>query len=105
MARLRTIVGCRIYLWYMYRSELERLMTLDADAVDAACRGDRLQSLITRCIDEHLELSELADEAAAAADIDAHGFYAQEAAAWRATATILREMTTDETIRARRGAA
>lgn len=76
----------------MYRSELERLMTLGSDDIEAACRGDRIRSLITRCTDEHLELSELADEAVDACDIDAHAFYAQEAAAWRATAQVLRTM-------------
>ena len=75
-----------------HRSDLERLMTLSADDIAVACRGERLGALITRCFDEHLELSELADEAAGAADADANGFYAQEASAWRATAHLLRAM-------------
>ncbi|WOC11639.1 hypothetical protein [Gordonia sp. MP11Mi] len=82
----------------MYRSELERLMTLASDDVDAACRGERLPSLMTRCVDEYLELSELADESATACDVDAHAYYAQEAAAWRATARVLRSLSTDTSL-------
>ncbi|GAA4659407.1 hypothetical protein [Gordonia humi] len=89
----------------MYRSELERLMTLASDEIEAACRGDRLSSLITRCADENLELSELADDAAAQCDVDRHSFYAQEAAAWRATAQVLRTMTRDRTRAGEQGAA
>ncbi|MCF8589722.1 hypothetical protein [Gordonia liuliyuniae] len=82
----------------MYRSELERLMTLASDDVNAACRGESLQSLITRCVDEHLELSELADDSAHTCDVDAHAFYVQEAAAWRATAQVLRTMSADSSL-------
>lgn len=67
-------------------------MTMSSAEIDAACRGDRLQGLITRCLDEQLELAELADEAAGTCDIDAHAFYTQEAAAWRATTHVLRTM-------------
>lgn len=81
-----------------YRGELERLMTLAADEVDAACRGERLHALITRCTDEYLELAELADDAASSCDVDGHAYYTQEAAAWRATAHALRTMSADRTI-------
>lgn len=70
-------------------------MTLSSAEIDAACRGERLPSLVTRCVDEHLELAELADEAASSCDIDAHAYYTQEAAAWRATAQTLRTMSTE----------
>ncbi|MCF8570125.1 hypothetical protein L5G32_07590 [Gordonia sp. HY002] len=89
----------------MYRSELERLMTLSSAEIDAACRGDRLRGLMTRCLDEHLELAELADEAAGACDIDAHAYYTQESAAWRATAHVLRTMATASTADRAQGAA
>ncbi|GED99766.1 hypothetical protein nbrc107696_02130 [Gordonia spumicola] len=98
-------VGGRFYGEVMYRSDLERLMTLSTSDVDAACRGERLVSLTTRCFDEHLELAELADEAAAAGDLDAHGYYSQEGAAWRATAQILRTMAADPMLRRTAGAA
>ena len=88
-----------------YRSELERLMTLTAEDIDAACRGERLGVLITNCFDEHLELAELADEAAAKSDADAHSYYSQEAAAWRATAQLLRRLAADPSAPRASGAA
>ena len=104
-ARLPAVVGGRLYRDVMYRSDLERLLTLSSADVESACRGERLDSLTTRCFDEHLELSELADEAAAAGDLDAHGFYSQEGAAWRATAQILRGMAADPLLARTAGAA
>ncbi|MEJ9077457.1 MULTISPECIES: hypothetical protein [Gordonia] len=89
----------------MYHDDLERLMTLSTADIADACRGDRLQGLITQCYDEHLELAELADDAAAEGDLDAHGFYSQESAAWRATAQILRTMAADPLLHRTAGAA
>ncbi len=78
-------------------------MTLASVDIDAACRGERIESLITRCFDEHLELSDLAGEAADADDLATHDFYSQEASAWRSTAQVLRRMATPA--RAHAGAA
>jgi len=80
-----------------YRSELESLMTLSAEAITQACAGERLNSLITQCYDEYLELRELAEEIP---DGDAQrDFYLQEAAAWRATVRVLRTIAAEKSAR------
>lgn len=75
-----------------YRTQLESLMTLSADAIAQACAGERINALVTQCYDEYLELRELAEEERAAAP-DRFDFYMQEASAWRDTARILREIS------------
>lgn len=80
-----------------YRSDLERLATLDADTIVAVCTGRAaLGDLLTHCVDESLELDELADEAFLANDDEHAGYYRQEASAWRATLTVLRMVAADD---------
>lgn len=76
-----------------FRSDLERLTTLDAETITRACT-DRaaIAGIVTYCLDESLELDDLAERAAATGDDDHAGYYRQEAAAWRATVTVLRTM-------------
>ncbi len=76
-----------------YRTQLERLMTLDADAIAQACAGERINALVTRCYDEYLELRELAEECRDGAP-DRFAYYLQEASAWRDTVRVLRELST-----------
>ncbi|MFZ2512317.1 MAG: hypothetical protein WAW85_14655 [Gordonia sp. (in: high G+C Gram-positive bacteria)] len=76
-----------------YRTQLESLTTLSSDEITLACRGERINALVTHCYDEYLELRELAEEARGGATSERHDFYMQEAAAWRDTARILREMS------------
>ncbi|WP_040518524.1 hypothetical protein [Gordonia neofelifaecis] len=82
-----------------YRRELERMTTLSSQDIDDACRGARLPALINRCVDELLELTELADEALVDERIDEHVLYMQEVSAWRETSHLLRLMTADPTLR------
>ncbi|MBM7365906.1 hypothetical protein [Gordonia hydrophobica] len=91
-----------------YRRDLERMTTLSSRDIGDACRGDRLPGLINRCIDELLELTELADEALSDDRIEEYLMYTQEVSAWRETAQLLRLMAADESLRGarnRRGAA
>lgn len=91
-----------------YRRELERVTTLSSDDINDACRGLRIRFLINHCVDELLELTELADEALADDRIEEHVMLMQEVAAWRETAQLLRLMDADDTLRvaaAHRGAA
>ncbi|GAA1479747.1 hypothetical protein GCM10009624_01870 [Gordonia sinesedis] len=79
-----------------YRSDLERLATLDADTIVLACtERSVVADLVTRCLDESLELDELAEHADGAGDDDRAAYYRQEAAAWRATVTVLRAIGAD----------
>lgn len=76
-----------------YRTQLESLTTLSGDEIAQACNGERINALVTRCYDEYLELRELAEEARGGTTSERHDFYMQEAAAWRDTARVLREMS------------
>ncbi|MGC4961771.1 hypothetical protein [Gordonia sp. DT101] len=77
-----------------YQAELERLATLDADAISRACSSpDAVMSLIDIAIDECIEYDELADEQFATGDHEHATFCRQEAAAWRATTTVLRSLS------------
>lgn len=96
MVRLHRIVGGTLYRWSMeYRTQLESLMTLSADAIAQACAGERINSLVTQCYDEYLELRELAEEAREGATSERFDFFMQEASAWRDTARVLREMNAE----------
>ncbi|MEP9390940.1 hypothetical protein ABLE92_21095 [Gordonia sp. VNQ95] len=76
------------------RSELELLATLDAATIGALCADHTLiPAVITDCLDESWECDDLADAAQAAGDDDLADFHRQEAAAWRATARVLRSAT------------
>ena len=90
-----------------YRREWERVTTLSSDDINDACRGLRIGFLINHCVDELLELTELADEALADDRISEHVLLMQEVAAWRETAQLLRLMDADHSLReaAHRGAA
>ncbi|WP_024332765.1 hypothetical protein [Gordonia hirsuta] len=77
-----------------YRTQLESLTTLSADEIAQACAGERLGALVTHCYDEYLELRELAEETRDSDASEQHDFYLQEAAAWRDTARVLRDMST-----------
>lgn len=78
-----------------FRTQLESLMTLSADAITQACAGERINTLVTQCYDEYLELRELAEEARDAATTERFDFYMQEASAWRDTARVLRELNAE----------
>lgn len=90
-----------------YRRDLERMTTLSSRDIGDACRGDRLPALINLCVDELLELTELADEALAADRIEEYLMFTQEVSAWRDTAQLLRLMSADGSLHAaeRSGAA
>lgn len=78
-----------------YRADLERLATLDASSITLACTEvESLPALIAHCVDEHLELDILADDAEFCADAEHAVYLRQEAAAWRSTATLLRVIAT-----------
>lgn len=79
-----------------YRTQLESLTTLSADEIAQACAGDRVGALVTHCYDEYLELRELAEEARDSDTSEQYDFYLQEAAAWRDTARVLREMSAQQ---------
>ncbi|MHC3003758.1 hypothetical protein [Gordonia sp. GN26] len=79
-----------------YRSDLERLATLDAAAIERACADcTTLDELIGCAVDEHLEFDALADEAEACDEHEHAAFLRQEAAAWRATVRLLRTIAAD----------
>ncbi|GAA2366915.1 MULTISPECIES: hypothetical protein [Gordonia] len=82
-----------------YRRELERMTTLSSQDIDDACGGSRIPALINHCVDELLELTELADEALTDERIEEHVLYVQEVSAWRETAQLLRRMAADRTVR------
>lgn len=90
-----------------YRRDLERMTTLSSQDISDACRGERLPELINQCVDELLELAELADEALADEQIEEHVMLTQEISAWRETSQLLRLMAADDDLRrsAGRGAA
>ncbi|MGB3697224.1 MAG: hypothetical protein WBA05_07305 [Gordonia sp. (in: high G+C Gram-positive bacteria)] len=85
-----------------YRRDLERMTTLSSREIDDACGGVRIPELITHCVDELLELTELADEALGDERIDEHVLLVQEVSAWRETAQLLRLMADDADVRALR---
>lgn len=79
-----------------YRSDLERLATLDAAAIERACTDcTTLDEFIGCAVDEHLELDALADEAEMLEDPEHAAFLRQEASAWRATVRLLRTIAAD----------
>ncbi|MEO9327897.1 hypothetical protein [Gordonia aurantiaca] len=79
-----------------YRSDLERLATLDAAAIEAVCTDcTTLDEFIACAVDESIEHDALADEAEARDDVEEAAFLRQEAAAWRATARLLRGIAAD----------
>ncbi|MDL9936540.1 hypothetical protein QSJ18_07280 [Gordonia sp. ABSL1-1] len=89
-----------------YRSDLERLTTLDAATIERACADpSALPGLITIAADESLEFDIRAEEAEATGDADYAAFCGQESAAWRATVTLLRTMATAASIPAERRSA
>lgn len=75
-----------------YRTQLERLTTLPAEAIAQACAGERIEALVTQCYDEYLELRELAEECRDGSP-ERFAYYFQEASAWRDTARVLRELS------------
>lgn len=73
------------------RTDLETLATLDATTIEAVCTEPSLVAhLITECLEEAIELDDLADQAHDQAQDELAWFYRQEAAAWRATVRVLR---------------
>lgn len=79
-----------------YQSDLERLTTLDGDTIIAVCASpDAVGGLIDDAVDECIEYDELADEHLAAGADDEAAYCRQEAAAWRATVTLLRTIAHD----------
>ncbi|GAA3699188.1 hypothetical protein [Gordonia hankookensis] len=76
-----------------YQAELERLTTLDADAISRACSSrEAVMELIEVAIDECIEYDELADEHLATGDHEDAAYCRQEAAAWRATTAVLQTL-------------
>ncbi|MCT1352669.1 hypothetical protein P9A14_18760 [Gordonia hongkongensis] len=74
-----------------YRSDLERLATLDAAAIEVACTDcTSVGELIDCAVDEYLEFDVAADEAEARGHDEHAAYLRQEAAAWRATVRVLR---------------
>ncbi len=87
-----------------YQSELERLTTLDADTIVRACSSPgAVVELIDQAVDECIEFDELADEHLMTGSDDDAAYCRQEAAAWRATAAVLRMLSRDETASSRAG--
>ncbi len=79
-----------------YQSDLERLMTLDGDTITVVCASpDAVVGLIDEAVDEYIEFDELADEHLASGADDEAAYCRQEAAAWRATVTLLRTIAHD----------
>jgi hypothetical protein len=79
-----------------YRSDLERLATLDAAAIEEACTDcTTVDELVACAVDEYLEFDVAAEEAEARGDDEHAAFLHQEAAAWRATVRVLRQMAAD----------
>lgn len=76
-----------------HRTELERLATLDAATIDRALADRRaLYPLISAAVDQYLDLDERADAAFAAGNSDEAMYLHQEASAWRATVTVLKQI-------------
>lgn len=76
-----------------FRPELERLATLGATDVTAAeINPSIIVELVDDAHDESLDLDERADEADLRGDTDHAAYLRQEAAAWRATIVLLRQM-------------
>ncbi|MYR08626.1 hypothetical protein GTV32_20980 [Gordonia sp. SID5947] len=76
-----------------YQAELENLTTLDALAITRACSSpEAVMELIDEAVDECIEFDELGDEHLAAGEHEHAAFCRQEAAAWRATAAVLRSL-------------
>ncbi|MGW8815352.1 hypothetical protein [Gordonia terrae] len=76
-----------------YRSDLERLATLDAAAIEVACTDcTSVGEFIACAVDKYLEFDVAAEEAEARGDDEHAAFLRQEAAAWRATVRVLRMM-------------
>lgn len=90
-------VGPGTYISTMrYRSDLERLATLDAATIEMACTDSTaVADLIAHGVEEYLEYDLHADEAEAAGDTDLAHFYRQEASAWRSTVATLRMMAVE----------
>ncbi|MBD0861088.1 hypothetical protein IA539_07645 [Gordonia sp. zg691] len=79
-----------------FRSDLERLATLDAAAIEVACTDcTTVGELISCAVDEYLEFDILAEEAEACGEKEHAVFLRQEAAAWRATVRVLRMIAAD----------
>lgn len=78
-----------------HRSDLECLATLDAATIQRVCSStDDARRALERAVDEYLEMDALADELLADGARDEADYHRQEAAAWRATVTVLREVVT-----------
>lgn len=76
-----------------HRTELERLATLDAATIDVALRDRQaLYPLISNAVDQYLDLDDQADAAFADGHSDEAMYLHQEASAWRATVTILKQI-------------
>ncbi|WP_168699341.1 hypothetical protein [Gordonia paraffinivorans] len=79
-----------------YRSDLERLATLDAAAIEAVCTDcTTIDEYIACAVDKSIEHDALADEFEAFDEPEEAAFLWQEAAAWRATARLLRTVAAD----------
>lgn len=80
-----------------YQSELERLTTLDAETIVRVCSSPcAVVELIDQAVDECIEFDELADEHLVSGSDDHAAYCRQEAAAWRATAAVLRMLAREE---------
>ncbi len=76
-----------------HRTELERLATLDAATIARALDDRRaLYPLISGAVDQYLDLDDRADAAFAAGNSDEAMYLHQEASAWRATVTVLKQI-------------
>ncbi|MXP20370.1 hypothetical protein GIY30_03240 [Gordonia sp. HNM0687] len=79
-----------------YQSDLERLMTLDGEAIVRVCTSpEAVVDLIAEAVDECLEFDELADEHLSSGNDEQAAYCRQEAAAWRATVSLLRVIADD----------
>lgn len=90
----RGTVGVASYREAMaYRQELERLATLSADTIERVCAAPSAAAeLVEHAVDECIDYDERADEHLLAGDSESAAFCRQEAAAWRATIPVLREI-------------
>ncbi|MEE4024153.1 hypothetical protein V1Y59_13795 [Gordonia sp. PKS22-38] len=89
-----------------YQPDLERLMTLDGDTIVRVCSSPRSAvELIDEALDECIAFDELADEHLASGADDDASYCRQEAAAWRATASLLRVIAAERAERRAAGAA
>ncbi|MGV9712159.1 hypothetical protein ACWDTI_16020 [Gordonia sp. NPDC003424] len=76
-----------------YRAELERLATLDAETIARVCATPSLAAaLIAAALDECIDYDERADDLQLTGNDEHAAFCRQEASAWRATVTVLREI-------------